>query len=218
MSLRTGALLLSFAVGVSLAAQVAPPPNQPPTFRAGVEYVEVDVRVVNKSNEPVVGLAQRDFQVFEDGVKQEIASFTAVNIPVPSSDSEFRPRKPSPVELLRPDTAANTRQLLDGRIYLIALDDLYIDPGRTTGVRRFLSEFIDRSIGPADQAAVVSLGQGGAFQNFTNDKALLKSAVDQLSAGKKYSQTVEKLAFDLEQRGALVSGKADRPPVDTGPV
>jgi VWFA-related protein len=170
MSVRTGGLLMSFAIGASLVAQVAPPQNLPPTFRAGVEYVEVDARVVNRSNEPVLGLSQRDFQVFEDGVKQDIASFTAVNIPVPSSGSEFRPPKPSAVELMRPDTATNARQLLDGRVYLIALDDLYIDPVRTPGVRRFLTEFIDRSIGPNDQAAVVNLGQGGAFQNFTNER------------------------------------------------
>jgi VWFA-related protein len=187
-------------------------------FRAGVEYVEVDVRVVDRRNEPVLGLAQRDFQVFEDGVKQDIASFTAVNIPVPSSAAEFRPPKPSAVELLRPDAATNARQSIDGRTYLIALDDQFIDPIRTIGVRRFLLEFVDRSMGPNDQAAVVSLGQGGAFQNFTNDKALLKSAIQRLFASKPYSQTIQTMTFDLERRATLVSGRADRPPVDNPPA
>ena len=45
---------------------------------------------------------------------------------------------------------------------------MYIDPDRVQGVRRFLAEFVDRSIGPDDQAAVVSLSKGGTFQNFGN--------------------------------------------------
>src|SRR4029077_7228690 len=152
MGARAGLALLLAAVGASVAAQVAPvqqsQPSQPPMFRAGVEYVEVDARVVDIRNEPVHGLSQRDFQVFEDGVKQDVATFAAVNIPVPSSTAEGRSTARTPaVSDVRPDAASNARQRVEGRIYLIALDDLFIDPVRVTGVRRFLAEFIDRSIG-----------------------------------------------------------------------
>jgi VWFA-related protein len=210
-------MLLTTRLAPAQQAQQTPPP----TFRAGVEYVQVDARVVDTRNEPVRGLAQRDFQIFEDGVKQEIASFSPVDIPVPSSGSEFRPRRPSPVELLRPDVASNARQRLEGRVYVVALDDLYIDPDRVPGVRRFLAEFVDRSIGPEDQAAVVSLSHGGTFQNFTGDKAELKSAIGRLSGGKAPSQTVDSAAFDLARRAGLVSGRPDPEPpggVPAGPV
>src|SRR5258706_2511139 len=216
-----GAAALLMGVGMSIAAHVAPaqqPQQSRPTFRAGVEYVEVDARVVNSRNEPVRGLTLRDFQILEDGIKQDISTFAAVNIPVPTSTMAARSaNEPSLVESVRPDVASNMRPRQEGRIYLIALDDLSIDPGRLTAVRRFLAEFIQRSIGPEDQAAVVRLAQGGTFQNFTNDKVLLRSAVEHLSAGKGASLTTQTLAFDLARRGSLVSGRGDRTPSDSGP-
>jgi VWFA-related protein len=217
MKARTAAALLSLAL-VSLAivvrpaAQVGPPPqNQPPTFRAGVEYVEVDARVVDRRNDPVLDLAQRDFQVFEDGVRQDIVTFAAVSIPLPGPELAA-PRSAAQtqqVESIRPDVASNARQRQDGRVFLIALDDLFIDPARTNDVRRFLSGFVDRSIGPDDLVAVVSLAEGGTFENFTNDKSLLKNAIAHLSVGKAPSETIAKLAFDLKRRAGLVSGQGD---------
>ena len=188
MTARTAAALLSLAVGVPLAAQVVPSPqSQPPTFRAGVEYVEVDARIVDKQNEPVLGLAQRDFQVFEDGVKQDIVTFSAVRIPVPQPPPAV-PRSAAQTQLVenvRPDVASNARQRSEGHVYLIALDDLFIDPVRTVDVRRFLSDFVDRSIGPDDLVAIVSLAEGGtccdaAYENFTNDKPRLIAAVNRM--------------------------------------
>ena len=72
------------------AAQAAPPPplpqdtsGQPPiTFRAEVNYVEVDARVVDAKGAFVPGLAQGDFEVLEDGKPQKVAAFSLVNIPV----------------------------------------------------------------------------------------------------------------------------------------
>jgi VWFA-related protein len=222
MSARAGLALLLAVVGASIAAQAAPAqqsqPSQPPTFRAGVEYVEVDARVVDSRNEPVQGLAQRDFQIFEDGVRQDIATFAPVNLPMPLSTADGRSTMRTPAnDNVRPDVASNARQRVEGRIYLIALDDLFIDPVRVTGVRRFLAEFIDRSIGPDDLAAVVSLAQGGTFQNFTNDKMLLKSAVEHLSGGKAPSLMLQTETFDLARRAGLVTGRGDRTPADSGP-
>ena len=217
MIARTAAALLVLAVGVPLAAQLAPSSqSQPPTFRAGVEYVEVDARIVDKQNEPVLGLEQRDFQVFEDGVKQDIVTFSAVRIPVPEPPPTA-PRSAASaqaVELARPDVASNARERSDGHVYLIALDDLFIDPVRTVDVRRFLSDFVDRSIGPDDLVAIVSLAEGGTFANFTSDKSLLKSAIERLSAGKADSETIAKMTFDLQRRAELVTGHADSRPAD----
>jgi len=214
MSARTGLALLLTAVGASVAAQVAPgqqsQPSQPPTFRAGVEYVEVDARVVDSRNEPVHGLSQRDFQVFEDGVKQDVVTFSAVDIPLPSPPDRQAGRTRS-TETTRPDVATNRRQRLDGRIYLIAVDDLFIDPARTTFVRRFLADFIDRSLGPDDQAAVVSLGRSVSFQNFTSDKTLLTSAVERIDGAKVPSPVIQTLAFDLGRRSGLAAGGGSSP-------
>ena len=62
-----------------------PPAQQPPAQRAiegdttTVTAIVVDVVVRDKQGNPVTGLTQDDFQIFEDGVRQDVGSLTAVN-------------------------------------------------------------------------------------------------------------------------------------------
>ena len=81
--------LLSFAAVVAGAVLTSaqegqiPPSTQPPvTFRAEVNYVEVDARVLDDKGAFVPGLTGADFQVFEDGKPQKVSAFSLVNIPV----------------------------------------------------------------------------------------------------------------------------------------
>jgi Ca-activated chloride channel family protein len=96
--LRTRTLLAT-AIGIGLvstltlgaAQQGAPPPQQPPapppspgqTFRAGVDLVSLNV-TVNESGTTryATDLTAEDFQVFEDGVKQDVTYFTRANLPI----------------------------------------------------------------------------------------------------------------------------------------
>src|SRR5262249_6671343 len=71
------------------AAQPAQNPQQPdagrqaPSFRAGVDLVSLNVTVSeNGSARYVTDLEQQDFQVYEDGVLQEVTFFNKTNLPV----------------------------------------------------------------------------------------------------------------------------------------
>jgi Ca-activated chloride channel family protein len=59
-----------------------PPPAQAPSFRAGVDIVSLNVTVTDGSQKYVTDLAQDDFQVYEDGVKQEVTLFNRTNLPI----------------------------------------------------------------------------------------------------------------------------------------
>jgi len=71
-------------------AQPAPPaqparpasPAQQPSFRVGVELVSMNVTVTDAANRYVTDLDQGDFQVYEDGVKQEVTLFNRTNLPI----------------------------------------------------------------------------------------------------------------------------------------
>ena len=71
-------------------APPAPPPTQEPPpasqsqlFRSGVDLVSLNVTVSETgANRYVTDLAQDDFQVFEDGVKQDVTYFTRANLPI----------------------------------------------------------------------------------------------------------------------------------------
>jgi Ca-activated chloride channel family protein len=69
------ALLVSGAAGALLAAQT------PQVFRAGVELVSLNVTVTDNTGRFVTGLNQEDFQVFEDGAKQDLTFFTRSQLP-----------------------------------------------------------------------------------------------------------------------------------------
>ena len=56
-------------------------PASQPAFRAGVELVSLNVTVM-EGPRYATGLEVEDFQVFEDGVKQDVTYFTRTNLPV----------------------------------------------------------------------------------------------------------------------------------------
>ena len=62
----------------------APPPrgNLQPSFRAGVDIVSLNVTVMDPAQKYVIDLAQDEFQVYEDGVKQEVMLFNRTNLPI----------------------------------------------------------------------------------------------------------------------------------------
>ena len=69
------------------AAQQTPPPAAPadrqrPSFRASIDIVSLNVTVTDGSNHYVTDLAENEFSVFEDGVKQNITFFSRRQQPI----------------------------------------------------------------------------------------------------------------------------------------
>ena len=52
------------------------------TFRARLDLVQVTVSVTDKEGRLITGLAQDDFQVWEDGVEQQLTQFTDERVDV----------------------------------------------------------------------------------------------------------------------------------------
>ena len=59
-----------------------PQDDQGPVVKLGTALVVLDVTVVDQSNNPVMDMAQSNFQVLEDKVPQEIKFFTREQVPV----------------------------------------------------------------------------------------------------------------------------------------
>lgn len=60
----------------------APPSQQGPSFRAGVDIVSLNVTVTEGTSRYITDLAQDDFDVYEDGIKQDVTFFTRTNLPI----------------------------------------------------------------------------------------------------------------------------------------
>jgi VWFA-related protein len=203
--LVTGALAL--LVGASFHAQqppAAPADSQPPaTFKAEVDYVEVDVVALDDQGRFVRDLSKADFQVLEDGRPQSIEIFSTVDIPVERPEQTLIPGDP-----IEPDVRTNAGGFR-GRLYVLALDDLHTELHRSELVKRAARTFLDRHVGANDLVAVVQTsGRTDGAQEFTNNRRLLASAVDRFRGRKLRSATLERLdaqpgTVDLRNPGAL---------------
>jgi VWFA-related protein len=178
------ALAVWFVVlGANPAGRQAPA-QQIPTFRTGVDAVQIDVSVLDKDRRPVRGLTAADFTVLEDGKPRSIVAFSAVELPAPPT------APPAGVDTVTPDVTRN--DLPDGRIVVILIDPFLeraMVPGRVTiadppglaALRATAMRVVD-SLGPGDLAAVVHTIHGIA-QNLTSDKARLKRAIETSAYG-----------------------------------
>jgi VWFA-related protein len=172
------------AVFVCVSAQQPAPTAQLPTFRTGVDAIQLDVSVLDKDRKPVRGLTAADFTVLEDGRPREIVAFSAVELPL------LPDAAPAGVETVAPDVTRNDPPA--GRIVVILLDPFLqrvMVPGRVTiadppgiaALRATAGSVVD-GLGPGDLAAVGHT-MYGVPQNFTMDKNRLKRAIDSTAFG-----------------------------------
>ena len=86
MKFGIGLAVLGVSFAIVAAAQQNPPPQSPPaqqpSFRSGVELVSLNVTVADAQMRYATDLEQTEFQVFEDGVKQEVTYFNRSNLPI----------------------------------------------------------------------------------------------------------------------------------------
>ena len=75
-----GRVPLRAAQAVGTGAQPKDPANQ--VFRASVDVVSLNITVVDGQGHYITDLGQEDFNVFEDGAKQEITFFNRTSLPI----------------------------------------------------------------------------------------------------------------------------------------
>jgi VWFA-related protein len=188
---------------VTLHGQGQPqPPQQPPiTFRAEVNYVEVDARVLDQQGRFITDLKPQDFQIFEDGKPQKVTAFSLVNIPLERTERPLFASKP-----IDPDVR-NNMQAADGRIYVIMLDDLHTAPLRSQRVKVAAKQFIERYVGANDLVAVVhTSGRSDASQEFTTSQTRLLRAVDRFMGRKLTSSTLNRIEDVQRRAGTPMAG------------
>lgn len=133
-------------LAAALTAQV-PPAQQKPTFRAGVNFVRVDV-YPTLDGRIVADLKKEDFEVLEDGVLQRIETFDQVVARAPGLEFErAEPRSAAESN----EAAADPRN----RLFVLFFDTLHGSGFSQAEVGRALAKFLDQLIGPDDLIGVM---------------------------------------------------------------
>ena len=141
-------------------------------IRITTNLVQVDV-VVTKNGKPVRDLKAEDFEIFEDGKRQEITSFAFISTVGGSTTPAGTSSKDSKV----PAAVAATPADVGGRMIALVIDDLGLSAQSMADVRRQVRKFIDEKLDPADRVAIIRTSRGGrAVPQFTSDKVLINQA------------------------------------------
>jgi len=186
--LSSAALVAILAVGLSAqtpAPAQQPPAGQPPaaaqerpTFRMQVDFVTNDVIVRDDKGNFVPDLKKDEFEIWEDGVKQDIASMTVVtggrvtNVLAP-------PPPPPPEGIILPPS--RPRNDVSGRIFLFFVDDLHLQFHNTGRVRDLFKRISKELVHDGDMFGIVSSGPSSIAIDMTYDKNRLEEAIKKIA-------------------------------------
>ncbi len=176
-------VFITIVAAAVLSAQAPPPRQDVPTFREGVQLVEVDVIVTDRQGNPVRDLTKDDFEIIEDGRSQSVRTFSLVDLPVPPPAPTLQPGKQN----LEPDTATNSAP--EGRSYVLLLDSestLAPPMGAEILLRTKLiaRQFLNEAVRPGDQVAVIhAQGSTTDGQGFTTSRVLIDRSIERFGTG-----------------------------------
>ena len=147
---------LSVTASVQSVPQEPRPPQdprsaeQPPTFRAGVNFVRVDAVVTDQNGHPVLDLTPDDFDVTEGGKLQKIATFKLLSV-----DGRVSPLEGSAASISS-DAVEQTEAARDEvRLFAIFLDDYHVSREWGHVVREQVARFVEKELRPSDIVGVM---------------------------------------------------------------
>jgi len=178
-------------------------PGQP-QFTAETDAVLVDVVVSDPQRRFVRGLTSADFELFENGERQEIVSCVEVAPPAPegraSDNARAAPVQPGAVGLTR-------------RPSLVALVIEQLGPQARALTEHAAATFLD-GLGPLDFVAVFAMDRAlHAVQPYTNDRERLRTAVRTalMRAGQPINQHSSVATAEFGDGGASQSTLDENP-------
>src|SRR5687767_15176694 len=192
---RLGIAVLALSAVASAQQAPSPKPQAPSpsgsqaTFRVAIDYVTTDVIARNNQDQFVADLTKKDFEVYEDGVKQDITSLTLVhggrvhNLATPAAPVA-QEGLILPVSRPRNDTA--------GRIFLIIVDDLHLDFRNTGRIRDLFKKIAKELIHEGDMFGILSTGPSSLSINLTYDHRRLDEALKKISGARSEERRVGK--------------------------
>ena len=175
------------ALGAQAPAPGAQAPGAPtapgsqegqPTFRVNIDLVTMDAIVRNGQDQFVADLTKDDFQILEDGVAQDIKSFTLVhggrvhNLLTP-------PPPPSEEGVILPPS--RPRNDTTGRIFVIIVDDMHLDFRNTGRIRDLFKKISRELIHEGDMFCIVSTGPSSIAVDPTYDRKILDESIKKIT-------------------------------------
>ncbi|HYH85642.1 MAG TPA: VWA domain-containing protein [Pyrinomonadaceae bacterium] len=199
--------LLSFQAA-GTRGQVATPARaqDEDVVRINANLVQTDVMVFDRNGKFVEGLKPGQFELVVDGKPQPISFFEKVTAGTFDEEAQLAAARGSS----RSDRPGATVLPLDrGRLFILFLDDLHLQPGDLPRARDAMMRFVDEQMGQNDEAAIFTAsGQLGFLQQMTGDKEVLRIAIKRLVS--RYFDTRDPDRTPMTEAQALAIQRNDR--------
>jgi len=185
LALLAGSVLLAQAPGAPGQAQSTAPTQatqgvQNPIFRVTVDLVTNDVIARDARGQFVADLSKDDFEVYEDGVLQTVASLVLVH-GGRVSNLALPPPPPPPEGIILPPVRPTNDA--SGRIFILFIDDLHLDFRNTARVRDLLKKIKGTLIHQGDMFGIVSSGTSSIAIDLTYDMKRIDEAIKKVMGG-----------------------------------
>jgi VWFA-related protein len=180
-------------LAVGLSAQAPTParpasPQESPVFRVTIDAVTTDVIVKDDRGVFVSDLSKDEFEIYEDGIKQEIASMTMSHGGRVTNVLEAPPPPPPEGILLPPMRKVNDTS---GRIFLFFVDDLHLQFQSSGRVRDLFKRISKNLLHEGDLFGIVSSGPSSIAIDMTYDRNRLEDAIKKIAGdGLKPSEII----------------------------
>ena len=185
--LLTTTVTFILLLSVSLAQTPQNPPPAPQDLspddiiRVTTELVQTDIVVTDKNDQVITDLKLEDFELYDQGKKQDIKFMEYVGVEGPRRTEGNRAgapgleKLPSVVEKTG-NTGLTAKDLK--RVIAILIDDLSMQIADLPAVRTTLLDFVNNKMRDDDLVAIVRVvGGKSLLQQFTTDRQLLRRAV-----------------------------------------
>lgn len=162
--------------GASLKQQDKEKPKQDEQpIRLKSDLVEVRAVVTDKKGNVIKNIDKESFEIIEEGKPQSISFFSVESLDATKSRVDLtQPSQPAQ------DQTPATKQ--PGRTVVFFVDTLHLSTESYLRTRETLLKFINEQLTDRDLAAVVtSGGSAGLYSQFTQDKQILREAINRLS-------------------------------------
>jgi VWFA-related protein len=155
--------------------------DKEPIVKISVTLVQLDAVVTNRKGNPVSNLRKEDFEIYQDGKRQQITNLSFVDSPPKNPTVSLPDAARDPAALKPPPISARINPGEIRRTIAIVVDDLSLSMSSAESVQYHLRKFVERQMEDGDLVAIIRASGGmGALQQFTNDRRQLYSAVDRI--------------------------------------
>lgn len=173
-----------------------------------VRVTNVEAVVVDRGGKPVRGLTKDAFEIYEDGVKQEISNFAEISEQVPSGA----------LSTVATDTAAGAAPApaprdFRRRLITVFIDDASLTMGSRNAVLPQLRKFLTEQVRPGDSVGIMVWRNSLSVElEPTSDVAAISAAVDRLGSRTSNLDVNWREVLERELLGLIGAYQGRRPP------